>query len=50
MGGHLFSRKTKRTLIESAQEMLKVRLRKQDVERRYEANRLSPGGPDPKHR
>ncbi|KAF7141241.1 hypothetical protein RHSIM_Rhsim06G0204900 [Rhododendron simsii] len=42
------SRKTKRSLIESAKEIFKVR--KLDVvQSQFDFNRLSPGGPDPKH-
>ncbi|KAH6785275.1 hypothetical protein C2S51_037730 [Perilla frutescens var. frutescens] len=38
------------TLIESAQEMIKESLRRKDIaENWYEPNRVSPGGPDPKH-
>ncbi|KAI8552486.1 hypothetical protein RHMOL_Rhmol06G0270200 [Rhododendron molle] len=43
-----FSRKTKRSLIEIAEEIFKVR-RLNIVESQFEFNRLSPGGPDPKH-
>lgn len=43
-----FSRKTKRSLIESAEEIFKVR-RLDVVENQFDFNRLSPGGPDPKH-
>lgn len=43
--------KRKQALIESAQEILKVNLRRQEMEiqGRYKVNRVSPGGPDPKH-
>ncbi|KAL7087574.1 hypothetical protein ACP275_13G075400 [Erythranthe tilingii] len=40
----------KRALVESAQEIIKESLRRKDIaENWYEFNRVSPGGPDPKH-
>lgn len=41
---------TPRALIESAQEAIKESLeRKETAENWYHVNRVSPGGPDPKH-
>lgn len=40
------------TLIERAREILEVSTQKHDMvelKQRYNTNRLSPGGPDPKH-
>ncbi|KAL7129472.1 hypothetical protein ABFS83_13G068400 [Erythranthe nasuta] len=40
----------KRALVESAQEIIKESLRRKEIaENWYEFNRVSPGGPDPKH-
>ncbi|KAK9269601.1 hypothetical protein L1049_001378 [Liquidambar formosana] len=45
-----FSDKRKQTLIESAQEILKASMQRQNiVGTHYESKRLSPGGPDPQH-
>lgn len=46
-----FQRKTKQALAETGREIIRVSLRKQETGNGgfYRINRLSPGGPDPKH-
>ena len=50
--GSLSSKNNGGSLIERAEEILVVSTRRHDMEelsKRYNTNRLSPGGPDPKH-
>ncbi|WOH05895.1 hypothetical protein DCAR_0625318 [Daucus carota subsp. sativus] len=46
-----FPRKRKQALIETGTEIIRVSMRKHESNKGgfYETNRLSPGGPDPKH-